>query len=255
MLRSIEEIRGYRIEATDGKIGKVSDFLFEDEHWTVLYLVADTGDWLTGKKVLISPAACRGKPDWKSRHVPVSLSRKMVENSPDISTDEPVSRERAREGAEYYRWSSSLYAYPLIPASVVEQEASFFPVPGAESDRTGGRNGENRRTLRSSAEVATYAIHARDGDIGHAEDFIVDDDTWRIMYLVVNTRKLLPGKKVLVARLWIQDVDWLKSQLHVDLTRDEIKNSPGFDPSAPINREYEHVLYDYYGRPKYWEEQ
>lgn len=247
MLRSIEELRGYRIEATDGEIGRVADFLFEDEHWTVLYLVADTGMWLPGKKVLVSPAAFRGRPDWKSRRFPVSLTRQEVENSPDISADEPVSRERAREGAEYYRWSSSLYAHPLIPASVVEEEVRSFPVPGGEGERPG------RRALRSAAEVGGYAVHARDGDIGEVEDFIVDDDTWRIMYLVVDTRKLLPGRKVLVARLWVNRVDWLQSLVHADLTREEIRNSPPYDPSAPVNREYEHVLYDFYGRPKYWE--
>ncbi|MFW6181791.1 MAG: PRC-barrel domain-containing protein, partial [Spirochaetota bacterium] len=103
------------------------------------------------------------------------------------------------------------------------------------------------------AEVGGYAVHARDGDIGEVEDFIVDDDTWRIMYLVVDTRKLLPGRKVLVARLWVNRVDWLQSLVHADLTREEIRNSPPYDPSAPVNREYEHVLYDFYGRPKYWE--
>lgn len=254
MLRSIDEIRGYHIEATDGEIGRVSDFLFEDERWTVLYLVADTDGWLPGKKVLISPAAFRGKPDWKSRHFPVSLSREMVKNSPDISTDEPVSRERAREGAEYYRWSSSLYAHPLIPASVVEQEARSFAIPGGEEEEDGACGKESRRALRSEAEVTTYALSARDGEIGQVEDFIIADDTWRIMYLVVNTRKLLPGRKVIIARLWVQEVDWLKSTVYVDLAREEIRNSPEYDPSAPVNREYEHVLYDYYGRPKYWEE-
>jgi len=250
MMRSIEEIRGYHIEANDGEVGRVADFLFEDEHWTVLYLVVDTGNWLPGKKVLVSPAAFRGRPDWKSRRFPVSLTREEVENSPDISTDEPVSMERAREGAEYYRWSSSLYAHPLIPASVVEEEARSFQVPGGESERPGE---EGRRDLRSAAEVSGYAVRARDGDIGEVEDFIVDDDTWRIMYLVVDTRKLLPGKKVLVSRLWINRVDWLKSLVHVDLDRDAVRNGPEYDPSAPVNREYEHVLYDYYGRPKYWE--
>jgi sporulation protein YlmC with PRC-barrel domain len=254
MLRSVNEIQGYRLQATDGEIGKVKDFLFEDENWTVLYLVADTGGWLPGKKVLISPAAFKGHPDHESRHFPVNMSTEMVENSPDISSNEPYSRQRRREGAQYYRWSSTLYAHPLIPASVVDTEAQGFMVPGGAVREEQPAEQEETRVLRSAGEVSNYAIQASDGELGEVEDFILDDDTWRIMYMVVDTRKLLPGKKVLIARLWISDIDWLNSLVHVDMSRDEIKGSPEFDPSAPVNREYEKVLYDYYGRPRYWEE-
>jgi hypothetical protein len=103
--------------------------------------------------------------------------------------------------------------------------------------------------------VEGYHIEARDGSIGHVEDFIIDDDRWEIMYLVVDTKNWLPGRRVLVSRLWIDEVSWLGSKVTVDLTKEVIEKSPEFDPSAPVNREYEEVLYDYYGRPKYWVEQ
>jgi hypothetical protein len=106
--------------------------------------------------------------------------------------------------------------------------------------------------LRSTQEVLGYYIHASDGDLGHVEDFIVDDDNWTIRYMVVDTRNWLPGKKVLVAPEWITEVSWGESKVYVDLTQDAIKDSPEYDPTETVNRLYEERLYDFYGRPKYW---
>jgi sporulation protein YlmC with PRC-barrel domain len=106
--------------------------------------------------------------------------------------------------------------------------------------------------LRQTREVIGYHIHANDGDIGHVEDFIFDDKTWIIRYMVIDTRNWLPGKKVIVSPEWITDIDGEESKVYVNLSQAEVRNSPEFDPSAPVNREYETRLYDYYGRPKYW---
>lgn len=106
--------------------------------------------------------------------------------------------------------------------------------------------------LRSAREVIGYHIQAKNGDIGHVEDFIVDDEAWAIRYMVVDTQNWLPGKKVLVAPVWIESIHWAEAKVRVTLTRAKIKKSPEFDPAAPVNREYEDRLYDFYGRPKYW---
>lgn len=106
--------------------------------------------------------------------------------------------------------------------------------------------------LRSCKEVLGYHIQASDGEIGHVEDFICDDETWVMRYAVVDTRNWLPGKKVLLATWWINQVNWDSKKVAVDLSKDTIKNSPEYDPSAPVNRQYEEIFFDYYGRPKYW---
>jgi hypothetical protein len=106
--------------------------------------------------------------------------------------------------------------------------------------------------LRSTREVIGYHIQARDGEIGHVEDLIVEDEIWFIRYLVIDTRNWLPGRKVLVAPAWAEQVNWVERRVYLDLSRETVKNSPEFDPSMPVNREYEVRLYDYYGRPKYW---
>ncbi|MEJ2285807.1 MAG: PRC-barrel domain-containing protein [Desulfobacterales bacterium] len=105
---------------------------------------------------------------------------------------------------------------------------------------------------RSTREVSGYLIQAADGEIGHVEDFIVDDDTWRLRYIVVDTRNWLPGRKVLISTQWTTAIDWAEEKFWIDLSTDRIKNSPEYDPAEPINRENEAKLYDYYGRPVYW---
>jgi hypothetical protein len=241
----MNEAIGYKVEASDDEIGSVKDFLFDDCFWGVRYVVVDTGHWLPGRKVLVSPLAV-GEPDWRERSVPVSLTREQVEQSPNILSDQPVSRQKEEELHRFFGWAP--YWGPAAYSGV------GVP-PVAVPMFTKGEEGEEPQgdpSLRSMREVKNYHIHATDDSIGHVHDFIVETGDWGIRYLVVDTRNWLPGKKVLVAPTWIKDIRWADEQVYVDLTRDQIKDSPKFDPSLPVNREYEQRLCDYYGRPGYW---
>jgi uncharacterized protein YrrD len=248
MLRSMKALMDYGLLATDGKIGAVDDFLFDDHAWTVRYLVANTGGWLRGRLVLISPAAME-RPDWQSRLFPVDLTRDQIEQSPSILSDAPVARQKELELARHYNWPmywaiDSLGGFGAAPIVTSIEPPQGQARPAEE---------EGNPHLRSVREVRGYRIHATDGDIGHVDDFIVDDANWAIRYLVVDTRNWLPGRKVLLACDWIEEVSWPDTRVAVCHSREEIKNSPEYDPSAPVNRQYEDVLHDYYGRPKYWE--
>jgi uncharacterized protein YrrD len=249
VLRSLKSVTGYTLRATDGDIGKVSDFFFEDLSWIVRYLVVDTGDWLEERLVLISPATA-GEPDWDTRTVPVALSRAQVENSPPISVDEPVSRQMEAEIHNYYNWVPYWRAAVPIPASGAVAASAARAEEAREAASSEEAAGDPH--LRSADEVTGYHIHATDGEIGHVEDLIVDDEAWTIRYVVVDTRNWLPGRKVLVSPAWVEQVDWVQRMVYVNLQRETIKDSPEYDPSAPVNRDYETRLYDYYGRPKYW---
>jgi hypothetical protein len=240
MLRSIESLVGYTLRARDGEIGQVHDFYFDDQTWIVRYLVADTGNWLVGRRVLISPFALR-QPDWAGQAFPVNLTKEQVKASPPIDTDKPVSRQMEEELHLHYGWPPYWGAAEGLVAAQMMAQAT---------EQAAGREGDPH--LRSVREVSGYRIQARDGEIGHVEDFIAKDETWTIRYMVVDTRNWLPGKKVLVAPTWIDEVDWARESVHVGLLRETIQNSPEYDPSLPVNREYEVRLYDYYGRPKYW---
>jgi len=248
MLRSMNEINGYTIQAEDGEIGRCKDFLLDDPYWTVRYMVADTGGWLTGKKVLISPLFLRS-PDWASRAFPVKLRKKQVEDAPKLQEHEPVHRKYEAEYHAFYGmphyWTA---AATMVP---VQYPAPLYDV--APEDKSLSDFEADDCLLRSASELAGYSIKAVDGEIGHVEDFVVDDESWAIRYLVVDTRNWLPGKKVVVPPAWIDSADWLKKVVAVDLTRGQVERSPEYDPSAPVNREYETQLFDFYGRPRYWE--
>jgi hypothetical protein len=239
MLRSLKTLRGYTIQAVDGEIGKVDGFFFDDSTWTIRYLVADTGGWLFNRLVLLSTVSL-GRPDWEKGVFPVSLTKDQVENSPPVVLDRPVSRQMEDKLVGYYGWPT--YWTGATAAAVSKRVAEMKKESLVHSDPN----------LRSTREVVGYHIHAVDGEIGHVEDFIAEDDTWVIRYLVVNTRNLLPGKSVLVAPTWVEQVSWAERDVYLGLAQAAIKNAPEFDPGAPVNRAYELRLYDYYGRPKYW---
>ncbi len=244
MQQNISSMIGYAIRATDGDLGTVDEFYFDDETWTIRYIVVETGNWLSGRKVLISPAAF-GKLELESRTLSVNLTRAQVNGSPDIDTQRPIYRQHEAELHEYYQWPwrggyGGAFGTTPLPLPVdevfVEQEASV-------SERRDDPH------LHSSREVTGYHIHAIDGEIGHVEDFIVDDEIWVIRFLVVDTRNWLPGKRVLLSPQWIRRVEWDESSVYFDLTRESIKNSPEFDSSKADSGDYEAYLYDDEGRP------
>jgi hypothetical protein len=249
MLRSLRGLRGYALRAQDGKVGQVDDFYLDDLEWVVRYVVLDTGNWLNGKRVLLSPLAL-GEPDWETGTLHVHLLRAQVEGSPSISADRPVSRQVEAELHRYFRWSPYWESPTPGPGADALAAAQALALEVTEESISGEKRASPH--LRSSKEVAGYHIRARDGEIGHVADFVVEDATWHIRYLVVDTHNWLPGRKVLVSPAWVEEVDWAERVVAVDLSRQTIQGSPNYDPEEPINHEYEGRLYDYYGRPKYW---
>ena len=248
MLHNLDEIRHTVIEAEDGEIGRCNDFLFDDRLWTIRYMVADTRKWLPGRKVLVSPISL-ASPDWQGKRFPVKLTRDQIKESPPLEDDQPVSREYESRYFDYYHWPHywvGPYYWGLYkePQGVYTKQ-DLQPVPKEELQI-------NDSHLRSMKEVLGYHIQATDGEIGHVEEFIADDQTWTIRYLVVDTRNWLPGRKVLVASDWINDVSWSDRKVYVALTREKIKESPPYNPDRPLDREYEGILYDYFGKLPYW---
>jgi uncharacterized protein YrrD len=256
VLRRMEKLHGFAIVAKDGRVGKVEDFYFDDTHWSIRYLVVYTGSWLPGRRLLISPHALE-RPLWEEEILPVDLTREQVKNSPDIDLDQPVYLQHLAELHEHYGWptywaGSQMLGTPTLGA---------YPVIWAEAelaDRgtdTGKRPAEEHRGdphLRSTKEVAGYHVEAKDGEIGHVEDFFVSDTDWCIRYILVNTRNWLPGRNVLVAPEWIERISWAESKVYVTHTREQVKDSPEFDPSGPLTRDYESDLYLHYNWPGYW---
>lgn len=254
MLRSIKDLIGYTIRGTDDRVGKVKDFLFDDEKWGIRYLVADTGGWLSSKKVLVSPvfldAPETGAYD---KDFPIKLTREQIESGPLPETCEPVSRQFEREFARHhnhhYYWADGgLWGAGMYPVGALRR----MPSPTEVEEHSVAVAEIEESHVRSASEVIGYHISATDDEIGHVEDMILDIEMWRIRYLVIDTRNWLPGKKVLVDIDWIRGFDWATNKADVALARDQIKDAPPFDSKIPVNRDYEQQLYDFYGQPHYW---
>lgn len=251
MLRNAKDLKGFKLGARDGELGRVKEFCFDDASWFIRYLMADTGTWMAGRQVLISPHAIRQIHPAPKKVVELTLSKQQVEASPSIETNMPVSRQFELEYYQHYNWPvywGGPWDWGPVPfpgAPGIGFDPNRQPSPGAEY------RGDPH--LRSTGEVLHYSIQARDDIFGQVTDFIIDDEAWAIRYLVADTRHWLPGRKVLLPPQWITSVSWSEARVHVDLDRDTVKHAPEHDPSAPLTREYETRLFGYYGRQPYWE--
>ena len=253
MLNTISQLNGSTIQATDGDIGEVKDVYFDDQRWAIRYLVVDTGSWLSGRSVLVSPYAVE-PPSKDGKSIPVRLSREQVKNSPDIDTHKPVSRQHEQAYLEYYAYpeywdGGGLWAMGALP--VLSMDRHDLSVASAARE-----NNENSGDvhLRSGGEVTGYDIQASDDSIGHVKDFIFDEDSWVVRYLVVDTRNWWPGgKKVLIGTQWIDRIDWSDRKVFARLTREQVKDSPEYTDDMVVHRDYEARLHEVHGRQGYWD--
>jgi len=254
MLRHESDINGYAIHASDGLIGTVRDFLFDDVTWLVRWLVIDTGDWLPGRKVLLPPSALRGV-NHMGHQLSVRLTKQQVKDCPDVESDRAVSRQSEADIYNYYGWSpywgtgSYLgmvgYGGGMVDAANATRPSVELMQRAKAIDAV--RHSEDDPALRSASEVTGYHIQASDGEIGHVEDFLVEDDDWSIHYLVVDTKNWWPGKKVLISPMSIRKIEWADRQVSLGADRQKVKDSPPYDPSVMINPIYEKAFQNHYG--------
>jgi sporulation protein YlmC with PRC-barrel domain len=227
MLRSIKQLYGSKLGASDSEIGHVNDFYFDDQNWVVRYVVADTGTWLPGRKVLISPHAF-GSLDQAEKLLVANLTRKQIEDSPSIESHKPVSRQYEEEYYRYYGWPFywqgdglwGLSGFPILelPATLPPSEpaAAFGPQP---------ERGDAH--LRSTQAVNGYHIQAKDGTIGHVCDFMMDAQTWAIRQLVIKTGHMFSGKEVQIPTRTVDRISYPDSTVFVNLTTEAVQQSPG----------------------------
>lgn len=257
MLWQGSDVIGHGIRATDGSIGSLDDLLFDDARWVIRWAVVDTGTWLPGRRVLLPPSSL-GVPDTALREFPVDLTRDRVKDAPGLEADAPVSRHLENQIFGYYDWTPYWDAgYPLGPGAVGGLAAPVPPAGGAETTGPPAREAslgepEGDPHLRSMNEVTGYYVEASDGDIGHIEDFLVDEDGWVVRYLLVDTKNWWPGKLVLISPHWLRDISWSESKVFVDVSREKVKSSPEYDRAASLGRGYEERLHEHYGYHGYW---
>jgi uncharacterized protein YrrD len=266
MLNAVSSLKGFEIQAKDGLLGTVSDFLFDDSTWKVRWMVVDTGRWLTGRKVLIHPSAVISA-DYGDRELTVALTKAQVQDSPDILQDRPVSRQMQNDLYGYYGWDplwgggmfggggmygGSIYGGGMgAMASPVLAPAYFGESAVREAERGGTSSDDGDPHLRSIAEVTGYHVHATDGEIGHIQDILVDNVSWGIRYLVVDTSNWWFGQHVLVSPYAVKSVEWHDRHVRLDIARERVKSSPPWDPAEITDTEYEQRLHNHYDWPGY----
>ncbi len=252
MLWNASELKGYTIEANDGPIGTVSDFLFDDKSWTTRWLVVHTGSWLFGRKVLL-PLSALGKPDRALRQFPVKLTKQQVEDSPDIDMDLPVSRVIEAQVYNHYDWlpywrSGMSPMGNAVGTPVFMPRPEFDVEPRHQKDTDAGP-GDGDQNLRSVTVLIGYHIEATDGPIGHAEDFLVDDSGWRIGYIVIDTKNWFPGQRVVISPLSIREIDWITRTIYLDADIKKVKASPPYDPGITEEGSFNDRFRKYLGLP------
>jgi hypothetical protein len=224
MERTINGLIGCRMEARDGDGGRVDDVYFDDESWAVRYLVLKTDAWLSGRKVLIAPLALM-EDGGMIGVFRVNLTQDQIRNSPDIDTDKPVSRQQEIELYGHYAWKgyweSGFYAQGVGEI----KEVSNMP----QNERSGSAVDLH---LRATSYVTGFHVHGTDGEFGHICNFVIDDRTWMVLNLVVDTGHLPVGKKVLVAVDHIIQMQWNDSEIYLNETKADIEKSTVFEPSA-----------------------
>ncbi|MGH7635869.1 MAG: PRC-barrel domain-containing protein [Gemmatimonadaceae bacterium] len=251
MLLRAKDLDGCKVQATDGEIGAVKDFLFDIDGWTLRYFVIETGSWLRQRRVLIAPDAVEqpalsGAP-WMLH---VKLTMEQIKNSPDVDTHMPFSRKQETAYRDYYAWpvywpmatftgGGVGVAPPLVSA--------HRPTHNEEEAARLGQEQEDVR-LRSAEEVRGYALRATGGAVGHIRDFVLDDGDWRVAYLVIDTGNWLPGKDVLMAPEWASGVSWTDSEVSTELNTEQIKTAPEYDDKAEITASYQRALREHYAR-------
>ena len=262
MLFAVSGLLGCPVEASDGEVGAVKDFLFDDQTWKLRWMAVDVGDWLPGRRVFIHPSAIAPLTLPPKSKLPmmspgeklaltVNLTKEQIGAGPNVPENEPVTRDMETLLYDYYAWDpywgASHFGGAALPnaesqivggAARREADAEIPPLDGADH-------------LHSVAEFKGYYVHALDGDIGHVENLFADDANWEIRYLVIATRNWWPGKVVQLSPYAVKDIDWFAEHVNMKVTREQVRSAPAWDPLAMADEASEDELHRHFGWPGY----
>lgn len=249
---AVTGLLGCSVEASDGRVGVVKDFLFDDEGWRIRWMEVDAVGWLSGRKVLIHPSAIEPLdvsepsnrlPMMSGQQKPVvsvRLTKQQIQAGPATPEDAPVTKQVEVRLYEYFGWD------PAWGASYFRARVISKPTPPSQAG-DGGADPD----LMSAASVKGYHVHATDGDLGHIENLLGDDANWDIRYLVIATRNWLPGKHVQMAPFAVTGVDAAERRVDLKVTREQVKSAPEWDPIAIAGQAAEQSLHRHFGWPGY----
>ena len=225
MKLSIKHMNNFRVHATDKEIGHTDNYYFDDERWVIRYFVISTGNMLTGSTLPISPILIK-EVNWENKEIFLFVASEVVKQSPDVDTKAPISRKIEATLSEHYGYPIYWGGIGLWGGVMTPRALARKMTPEEERDLLHEKESDNSH-LRSAYEVTGYRVQASDGDIGHVKDFIINEKSWDIAYIVVDTKNWLPGgKKVIIEPQAVEGISWSNSKVYMNMERDGIKNSP-----------------------------
>jgi uncharacterized protein YrrD len=201
-MHTLEALSGGSVLATDGEIGHVRNFLFDDRTWIVRYVVVDVRSWMSRHDVLIAVSAL-DEPTWASPFFRANLTREQVRNSPDVDSEKPVARQQEIAMREYYGWPTwTKLNFELPPISLPA---------GRDFPARASANGH----LRSVNDLTGYAVWSDGRDVGRLENFIVDKSSWHLGYLDVKTGNWLYSHALLIPTPWVKNISWADHRVNL----------------------------------------
>ena len=229
MLQDIQHLYDLKLSATDGDLGQVKDFYFDDQSWKIRYLVVDTGNWLPGRQVLLSPDAFNpaafGALNAKPGHLHVNLTRRQIEDSPSIETHLPISRQHETGYYQYYGWPVYWDAGLLD----VARPPTNAPEGMAERNLRHGQQQQGDLHLRSTKAITGYDIHASDGLMGTVNNFLIDGKSWRIREITAETGHWFTIRTIHIPTAQITGIGYDESAVFVDLSIAELESAAAED--------------------------
>jgi hypothetical protein len=262
MLFAVSGLQNCPVRASDGDVGAVKDFLFDGRSWKIRWMEVETGDWLPDRRVLIHPSAIAPlaappKPTLpmmsfgQTLEVSVNLTRAQIEAGPQSGVDEPVTRQMESLLYDYYGWDPYWGVTHFGAGALPNSELQIVPEAAQRDADAETFPPDDVSGLHSAAAINGYHVHASDGDIGHVENLLADDSNWEIRYLIVATRNWLPGKVVQLAPYAVKDIDWFGERINMNVSREQVRSAPAWDPLALVDKASEEALHRHFGWPGY----
>jgi len=262
MLFAVSALRNCPVRASDGDIGSARDFLFDDKNWKIRWMEIDAGHWLPGRRVLVHPCAIAPielppKPalpmlsPGPTLELAVNLTRAQIEAGPQSRAEEPVTREMESLLYDYYGWDPYWGVTHFGAGALPNSEQQIVPEAARRDAAAEAFPAEDVSGLHSAVSVQGMSVHASDGDIGHVENLLADDSNWEIRYLLIATRNWWPGKVARLSPYAVKDIDWYGARINMNVTREQVKAAPAWDPLALFDAASEEALHRHFGWPGY----
>lgn len=236
----LSQLKTYFVEAIDGETGRVDDLYFHRGEWHIRYLLLRVAFEPEYRRVLLSTYSVQEV--LTDRHViTLNLTRQQIRNSPETNVSQPISRPHEIELNQYYGW----------PADWLAAEQDVTPTGElsgrAERQQAGDIEEYTGAALQGCDEVTgVFRIQANDGEIGKITDFIVDDESWLLRYVIAEYADSRTGYVILATDM-VERIDWVDGHFYVDAFVKTIREIPDYDPAVPFQKQQER-LRAYYTR-------